>query len=96
MSRWCGGYDLKGQVRRRGGYFQVVLAVEYAHEHAVPDIQKFAEIVAAKLDARPVPPGIERIDVRVAADRIRDQLLAPIGPAFAMLKIPAPVCWSLG
>lgn len=86
---WCSRcHGLQRQVRGRGRQQQVIGAVQDAREHLLVRIEELAEVVAAQLDARQFPPVIERIDIRVAANRVRNQLLALIGPALAMFGEP--------
>lgn len=68
----------QGQVRGGGGLHEIVRRVQEAREQAVLRVEILRKIVAAQLAAGEVPPVIERVGVRVAADRVGEQLLASI------------------
>ena len=71
------------QMRCRGGHIEVALAVQDERENAIPQIEELAEVIATELCARQLPPVIEGIDVRIAADSVGEAFLAPIRSVFA-------------
>ncbi len=60
------------------GHFEVVRVVQDECKDTVARIEELAEVVTAKLGARQLRPVIECIDIRIAADGVGDELLAPI------------------
>ena len=82
LRRW---HHLQRQVRRGGGQHQIVRAVQDACEDAFLRVEEFAEVVAAQLGARQLPPVVKRVGIRVAADGIGQQLHAAIGTALSLL-----------
>jgi hypothetical protein len=70
----AGGTTAKRQVRGGGGQHEIVRRVQDAREDAVLRVEELAEVVAAQLGACQVPPVIERVGIRVAADGIGQQL----------------------
>ena len=59
--------------------------MQEAREQAVLRVEVFREVIAAQLAAGEVPPVIERVRVRVAADGVGEQLLAPIRATLSAL-----------
>ena len=72
-------------MRFRGGDLEIVVAHQDALEHTLLDVEALPEIIATEFDVRQDPPGIEIVDVRVAADGIGDELLPSVGHPFAFL-----------
>ena len=81
----CRGNHLQRQMRGGGGQHQVVRAVQDACEDAFLRIEELAEVVAAQFGACQLPPVIERIGIRVAADGIGQQLHPTVRAPFPAL-----------
>jgi hypothetical protein len=65
--------------------FEVVLAALDPSEQAILRIEVLGEVISAQLDACLLPPGVEGIDVWIAADSVSDQLLPPVGTPLSAL-----------
>ena len=61
------------------------LAAQDERENAIVRIEELAEVVATELGSRQLPPVIEGIDVRIAADSVGNAFLTSIGLTLAVL-----------